>query len=74
MGIKIEEDFIYTLLFADDQLILAEDKEDVIYMIRKLIEEYVKWGLELNMDKTQYIAISTTKTDIQAEFGSIKRV
>lgn len=31
---------LYTLHFADDQVVLAQDKDDLEYIIRKLIEEY----------------------------------
>ena len=74
MGIKIGQEFVPTLLFADDQLILAEDKDDAIYMVRKLIEEYDQWGLDLNMQKTKYMAIGTSETDITTEYGDIESV
>ncbi|XP_060533775.1 uncharacterized protein LOC132706447 [Cylas formicarius] len=34
---------IYTVSFADDQVIMAKDYDDVEYMTQKLIEEYKKW-------------------------------
>lgn len=57
MGVLIGERNIYSLLFADDQVVLAEDIEDTTYMVRKLMEEYEKWGLEINTEKTQYMTI-----------------
>jgi hypothetical protein len=30
--------------FADDQLIIAQDLDDIEYLTRKLIEQYKKWG------------------------------
>jgi len=44
----------YTLQFADDQVIIANDKE---YITRKLQEEYKLWGLEINTEKTKYLPI-----------------
>ena len=44
------------MLFADDQLLIAQDYEDLEYMTRKLIE-YELWGLKLNVKKTKCIAI-----------------
>lgn len=54
MGIQLNEKCRYTLLFADDK-VLATDEEDIYYMLRKLIEEYNKCGLNLNMRKTEYL-------------------
>lgn len=38
---------LYTLPFVDDQI--AEDHEDLSYMVKKLIE-YKEWDLEVNME------------------------
>ena len=44
MGVALNDDTcMYTLQFADDQVICATDKEDLEYMARKLKEEYDKW-------------------------------
>lgn len=56
MGIPINDNLsLYTLHFADDQIVMAQDKEDLEYMTRKLIKEYEKWGLELNKKRTRYV-------------------
>lgn len=72
MGVKMEDGTIYSLLFADDQVILAEDEEDVSYMFRKLVEEYEKWGLEINLQKTEYMVIGAQGHDLHTEKGVIK--
>ena len=41
MGIPLEITTLDTLQFADDQVVLAGDKEDLGYMKRKLKETYV---------------------------------
>jgi len=51
MGLEIQDTTIYTMLFADDQLLIAQDYEDLVYMIKKLIDEYELWGLKLNVKK-----------------------
>jgi len=38
MGVPLENITLYTLQFADDQVVLAGDKEDLEYMTRKLKE------------------------------------
>ncbi|KAK4873810.1 hypothetical protein RN001_013170 [Aquatica leii] len=57
MGIPIRDETLYTLLFADDQVIVASNMDDANYMLRKLIEEYERWGLTINVSKTEYLAI-----------------
>ena len=47
MGIHLENIKLYTLQFADDQVVLAGDKEDLEYMTRKLKETYEKWGIDM---------------------------
>jgi hypothetical protein len=49
----IQDTTTYSLLFADVQLLIAEDYEDLEYMTRKLIDEYELWGLKLNVKKTK---------------------
>lgn len=69
MGIPLNENILYTLSFADDQIVLAQDMEDLEYMTRKLVEEYEGWGLEVNMSKTEYMCIGGTQQDMTLEDG-----
>ena len=76
MGLEIQNTTIYSMLFADDQLLTAQDYEDLEYMTRKLIDEYGLWRLKLNVKKTKYMAIGDTSRDLQLEDGqgTISRV
>ena len=67
MGLEIQDTTIYSMLFADDQLLIAQDYEDLEYMTKKLIDEYELWGLKLNVKKTKYMAIGDTSRDLQLE-------
>jgi hypothetical protein len=49
MGLEIQDMTIYSVLFADDQLLVAQNYEELQYMARKLIDEYELWGLKLNI-------------------------
>ncbi|XP_030762136.1 uncharacterized protein LOC115886948 [Sitophilus oryzae] len=72
MGIpQINEDTLYTLFFADDQIVLAQDHDDLEYMARKLIEEYKKWGLEINITKTECMIVGGPQEYIVLEDGSV---
>ena len=55
MGIPLENTTLYTLQFADDEVVLAGDKEDLEYMSSKLKEIYEKWGLEINLNNRKYL-------------------
>ena len=57
------------MLFADDQLLIAQDYEDLEYMTRKLIDEYELWGLKLNVKETKYMTIGDTARDLKLEDG-----
>ncbi|XP_030746803.1 uncharacterized protein LOC115875475 [Sitophilus oryzae] len=67
MEIPLNDSILYTLCFGDDQIILAQDYEDLEYMTRKLIEEYHKWGLEVNLNKTEYMCIGGEQQNLILE-------
>lgn len=68
MGIPLTDDStLSTLCFADDQIVLAQDYEDLQYMWKKLIEDYKHWGLEVNLTKTQFMCVSVTQQDLILE-------
>ena len=45
------QDTIYTHLFADDQVLITQEHEDMEFMVRKLLEKYKNWGLQINFEK-----------------------
>jgi hypothetical protein len=51
IGIPIQNTYVYSLNFVDDQVLLAQDHDEMEYMVRKLKEEYEKWGLAINLEK-----------------------
>lgn len=58
MGIQLNDDkTLYTLHFADNQVIITQDKEDLKFMTIGLIKEYAKWGLVVNRVKTKYLYV-----------------
>ena len=69
MGVPINDRTIYTLHYADDQVVLAQDVEDIEYMTRKLFEEYEKWGLEVNLKKSEYMCVGGTTSDLLLNNG-----
>jgi hypothetical protein len=69
MGLKIQDRTIYSMLFADDQLLIAQNYEELQYMTGILIEEYELWGLKLNVKKTKYMPIRDILRDLQLEDG-----
>jgi hypothetical protein len=46
MGIPIQNTRVYSLNFADDQVLIAQDYDDMEFMVRKLKEEYENGDLQ----------------------------
>ena len=61
--------YVYSLSFVDDQVVLAQDHDDMEYMARKLKEEYEEWGLTIYLEKTKYICIGEGKESLKLEGG-----
>ena len=59
----------YSLIYADEQLIIAEEYEDTGYMTRKLIEELRKWGKNVTLEKTRYMIIGAESKYLILENG-----
>ena len=60
MGVPIEENkFLFSLNYADDQVIIAQDAEDLEFILKRLNKAYKEGGLTINFNKTEYIDINT---------------
>jgi hypothetical protein len=59
IGIKIGGRTINNLRYADDTTILAEEKEDMGKLLKKIKEESEKAGLSLNLKKTKIMTTGT---------------
>jgi len=71
MGYNVDNTRTYILQFADDQVVMAQSKEDLECMCRKLQEEYSKWGLTMNIAKTKYVSLGTNTNHLQLDNGDI---
>lgn len=58
MRIPINKDYLFSLNFADDQVVMAQDSYDLKFMVKRLYDEYRKWGLQVSLEKTEYLAIN----------------
>lgn len=69
MDFQMNENGIFTLQFADDQVIITQDKEDLEYMTRKIKEEYKRWWLivSINISKIKYLCIGGLETNMKLE-------
>ena len=61
--------YVYSLSFADGQVVLAQDHDDMEYMTRKLKEEYEEWRLTIYLEKTKYVCIGEGKGSLKLEGG-----
>jgi hypothetical protein len=50
---QVGDDILYTLHLADDQIAIAEDKDDLSDVVRKLQEAYEQRGLIINTTKSE---------------------
>ena len=60
MGVPIEENkFLFSLNYADDQVIIAQDAEDLEFILRRLNKAWNEWDIKTNFNKTKFTAINT---------------
>lgn len=52
-GVKLEEEKVFCLAYADDMVLLAENEEGMVHMIEKLKGYIDKKRLEVNVGKTK---------------------
>ena len=57
-GIKIVGRNTNNLRYADDTILMAENKEELKSLLMKVKEESAKAGLKLNVQKTKIVASS----------------
>jgi len=50
---------------------MAQSREDLEYMGRKLQEEYSKWGFTMNIAKTKYISVGSDTNHLELDNGDI---
>mgnify|MGYP000844794401 CR=1 FL=1 len=55
-GIKIGGSYLSNSRFADDIVLLSENREELQTMATELEKESMKDGLEMNIDKTKYMS------------------
>ena len=55
-GIKIARRNINNFRYADDTTLMAESKEELKSLLKKVKEEFKKVGLKLNIQKTKIMA------------------
>jgi hypothetical protein len=67
MRIPLDTITLYTIHFADDQVVLAGDKEDLEYMTRKLRGTYEKWGFDMNLNKIKYLCTGGTENNLKLD-------
>ena len=57
LNIGIETRLVYPVrFFLEDKVVIANDKHDASFMVTKLIDEYTKCGMKINL-KTQSIFV-----------------
>lgn len=58
MGIPLGDvTSVFIMCFTHKQGILAQDHDDLAYVARKLVEEYKKWGMGMNVKEMETVGI-----------------
>lgn len=57
--------YLYLLGFADYQVVIAQELEDLSYMIIKLYVKYTKAVLDINFARTEYLETIEKIEDLQ---------
>jgi hypothetical protein len=69
IDISIQNIYVYSLNFVDDHVLLAQDRDDMEYMTRKLKEEYEEWRLTINLEKNIYVCSGEEKEVLKFDCG-----
>lgn len=62
--IPVRGNAVYSLHFEDDQVIFAQEKEDMEYMMRYWKEQYELWELKINVCANGYLCILLDNVDL----------
>lgn len=69
MRIPIRNEHQNALYFADNQIVFVKNKQDIIYMVRKLREEYGKTISKINFEEGGTFSHNTKYYDILSKTG-----
>ena len=58
VGVKVGEDIVSVLLFADDMVLTANNEEDLGLLVAKVKDFCDRWHLEVNVGKTKVMVVS----------------
>ncbi|CAH1224416.1 unnamed protein product [Diabrotica balteata] len=73
LGIKIDGRFLSHLRFADDIVLISNNTEELIYMLKELKQESEKIGLKMNLNKTKVMTNQNITIDLDgSEIESVE--
>ncbi len=74
LGVRLENDIISVLAYADDLVFVAESHKDLQSLIDILQSWCYKWMLSVNIDKTKIMhfrPVNSPRTDFVFKFGEL---
>ncbi|KAI5744232.1 hypothetical protein M8J76_000387 [Diaphorina citri] len=60
-GVKVGEERIKSIKYADDQAVLAESEEELQRMMLNIQEAGARYGMKINVSKTKVMRIGTER-------------
>ena len=60
MGVPIEENkFLLLLNYFDNQVVIAQDTDNLDFILQRLNKLYKEWSFKINFNKAEFITINT---------------
>ena len=56
--------------FADDTAIIAKTQEELQYLVNRLVDTGRKYGMEINLDKSQVMRVSRSNESLQIKVNN----
>ena len=66
----MEEGLLIRSNFADDTAIIAKTQEELQDMVNRLVDTGRKYGMEINIDKSQVMRISRSNESLQIKVNN----
>ena len=71
-GVRLEEENVDVLLFADDMVLVADSEESLRVNLTKLDEALTKWEMTMNWEKTEVMKVGKERGHCCVEVGDRK--
>ena len=68
-GVRLENENVDVLLFADDMVLIADNEESLQMNLKKLDEALIRWEMKMNWEKTEVMKVGKERGQCCVEVG-----